>query len=225
MGIILLIGLLSISGMYVNGQLKARFRKYSQIANPGRKSGAQVALEMLSSYGLHDVKVVEGKGFLSDHYNPMNKTITLSPPIYASASVMAAAVASHECGHAVQHAEAYGFLKFRSAMVPYVKGAATIQQWLLFAAFAMAGNFPQLLVIVMVSFLVTTLFSLVTLPVEFDATNRALQWLENSGNAVSDSLEGAKDALKWAGLTYVAAALSSLVMFLFLLFNLSGSGD
>lgn len=222
--LLLLIGLLSLAGMYVNGQLKARFRKYSQVANPGRKSGAQVAREMLDDYGLNDVRIVEGQGFLSDHYDPRNRTITLSPAIYRSASVMAAAVAAHESGHAVQHAQAYGFLKLRSAMVPYVKGAATLQQWLLIAALFVAGNFPQLLIIVLLSFLVTTAFSFVTLPVEFDASNRALQWLERSGNAVSSSLEGAKDALKWAGMTYVAAALSSLVMLLFLAFSLLG-GD
>ncbi len=225
MGLFLLIGLLSLVGMYVNGQLKARFQKYSQVPNPGRKSGAQVAVEMLHAHGIHDVRVEEGKGFLSDHYNPQSRTITLSPPIYRSGSVMAAAVAAHESGHAIQHADAYGFLKFRSAMVPYVKAAATIQQWMLMAALVLAGSFPQLLYIVLLSFLVTTLFSIITLPVEFDASNRAIKWLEDSGNAVSDSLEGAKDALKWAGMTYVAAALSSLVMFLFLALSFLGSGD
>lgn len=225
MGLYLLIGLLSMVGMYVNNQLKERFRKYGQIPNPARKSGAQVAKQMLDDYGLNHVRVMEGEGFLSDHYDPRNETITLSPAIFRSESVMAAAVAAHECGHAVQHAEAYGFLKFRSAMVPYVKGASSVQQWLLMAALLLAGNFPQLLFIVLVSFLVTTLFSIVTLPVEFDASARAVQWLKESGNGVADSLDGAKDALKWAGLTYVAAALSSLVMFLFLAFSYFGSGD
>lgn len=225
MGLFLVIGLLSMVGMYVNGQLKSRFQKYSQVPNPARKSGAQVAMEMLHDYGIHNVNVVEGEGFLSDHYNPQTRTITLSPPIYRSGSVMAAAVAAHECGHAVQHAEAYGFLRFRSAMVPYVKGAAALQQWMLLAALMLAGSFPQLLYIVLGSFLITTLFSFVTLPVEFDASNRALQWLENSGNAVASSLDGAKDALKWAGMTYVSAALSSLVMLLYLAMSFLGSGD
>ena len=225
MGIFLMIGLLSLVGMYVNGQLKARFRKYSQIANPGHKTGAVVAQEMLHDHGITNVRVQEGDGFLSDHYNPITRTITLSSPIYRSQSVMAAAVAAHECGHALQHANAYGFLKFRSAMVPYVKGAATVQQWLLILALILAGNFPQLLFIVLVSFLITTLFSFVTLPVEFDASNRAIRWLEQSGNAVSNSLEGAKDALKWAGLTYVAQALSSFVMLLFIGFSYLGSRD
>jgi Zn-dependent membrane protease YugP len=225
MGLFLLIGLLSLVGMYINGQLKSKARVYSQVANPARRSGAAIAQQMLWDHNLQHVQVVEGSGFLSDHYDPRSNIITLSPAIYRSGSVMAAAVAAHETGHAIQHAESYGFLSFRSAMVPYVKGAASVQQWLLIAALMLAGSFPQLLFIVMVSFLITTLFSLVTLPVEFDASNRAVQWLEQSGNAVSDSLDGAKDALKWAGLTYVAQALSSFVMLIFLAFSFLGSGD
>lgn len=225
MGIFILVGLLSLAGMYVNGQLKSRFRKYSQIANPAHKSGADIAREMLRDFNLSDVRVVEGQGFLTDHYDPRNKTISLSPQIYRGGSVMAAAVAAHETGHAVQHAKAYGFLQLRSALVPVVKVAAGIQQWLLMAALLLAGSIPQLLLIVMLSFLATTIFSLVTLPVEFDASNRAVKWLESSGNAVSSSLDGAKDALKWAGMTYVAQALSSLVMLIFLFLSYGGGRD
>lgn len=223
--IYLFVGLLSLVGWYVNNQLKRRYATYSQLPNPSHKTGAEIAREMLNDFGIHDVQVVEGQGFLSDHFNPQSKTISLSPAVFRSPSVMAAAVAAHECGHAVQHAHTYGFLQFRTAMVPVVKGAAAIQQWLLLIALMLAGSFPQLLIVVLISFLITTLFSLITLPVEFDASNRAIQWLESTGNVVSSSLDQAKDALKWAGMTYVAAAMSSLVMFIFLLLSFLGNRD
>jgi Zn-dependent membrane protease YugP len=221
----LLAGVLTLIGMYVNRQLKSRFNKYSQIANPQRLSGAEISRTMLEHYGIYDVTIVEGKGTLTDHYNPLTKTVSLSPPVYRGHSVMSAAVAAHECGHAVQHAEAYAFLKFRSAMVPLVKSAAVAQQWLLLIALMVAGAFPQLLLIVIASFAITTTFSMLTLPVEFDASKRALVWLRNSGVTQGDSYYGAKDALKWAAMTYVTAALSSLAMLVFLLLRYMGARD
>ena len=215
--------LLSVVGMLVSSRLKSKFRKYSQIGTSSGMSGAEVASQMLNHYGIGDVKIVEGKGFLSDHYNPLTKTVSLSPEVFRGRSIAAAAVAAHECGHAVQHATAYAMLQFRSKMVPIVKAASMAQQWLLLAAFLMFSQFPQLMLIVIVAFAITTLFSFVTLPVEFDASRRALVWLDNSGVTRGAEYDGAKDALWWAAMTYVSAALSSLVMLLYLILRFSSS--
>ncbi|MDF1866177.1 MAG: zinc metallopeptidase [Saprospiraceae bacterium] len=216
-GYMMVAGLVSLIGMAVSGKLKSKFKKYSQISLSSRMSGQEIAREMLSHYGIRDVKIVQGKGFLSDHYNPLSKTVSLSPEIFGGRSIMAAAVAAHECGHAVQHATAYQWLKMRSAIVPVVKAASMAQQWLLVGAFVMLNQFPQLMIITIAAFVVTTLFAFVTLPVEFDASNRALAWLDNSGITRGAEQEGAKDALKWAGMTYVASALSSLIMVIYLI--------
>ena len=186
-------------------------------------SGAEVAQQMLSHYGISDVKIVEGRGFLSDHYNPVTKTVSLSPDVFRGRSVAAAAVSAHECGHAVQHATAYNMLQLRSKMVPVVKAASMAQQWLLLAAFMVFGSFPQLMLVVIIAFAITTLFSFVTLPVEFDASRRALVWLDNTGVTRGAEYDGAKDALWWAAMTYVSAALSSLVMLLYLILRYSAS--
>lgn len=223
MGFYLIGILLSVVGMMVSGRLKSKFRKYSQIPTSSRLSGAEVAQQMLNHYGLQNVKIVEGQGFLSDHYNPMTKTVSLSPDVFRGRSIAAAAVAAHECGHAVQHATAYAMLQFRSKMVPLVKAASMAQQWLLLFAFMMLGSFPQLMLIVIIAFAITTLFSFVTLPVEFDASRRALVWLDNSGITRGTEYDGAKDALWWAAMTYVSAALSSLVMLLYLILRFSSS--
>jgi uncharacterized protein len=212
----LIAGGLSLVGMAVSGRLKSKFAHYSQFALHANMTGAEVAAAMLRHYGITDVKITQGQGMLTDHYNPMTKTVNLSPDVYQGRSISAAAVASHECGHAVQHANAYAWLKLRSAIVPAVNIAAKAQQWLLLIAFMMLGSFPQLMLITIVAFLITTIFSLITLPVEFDASRRALVWLEESGTARGQEHDGAKDALKWAAMTYVAAALSSLVMLLYL---------
>lgn len=192
------------------------------------KSGAEIAQDMLNHYGIHDVKIYEGKGFLSDHYNPLKKSIALSPEVYRGRNVSAAAVAAHECGHAVQHAKAYQMLKVRSAIVPAVQASSRMQQFLfmgfIFGAGAGAGMLGNIMMIALVAtFGITALFALVTLPVEFDASRRALVWLDDTGNTHGAEYDGAKDALWWAAMTYVASALSALVMFLYFLLAFAGN--
>lgn len=220
-GYMIVAGILSVIGFLVSNTLKSKFQKYSQVRLGSGMSGRQIAEAMLDYYGISNVRVVEHQGFLSDHYNPATKTVALSPAIYSGQSVMAAAVAAHECGHAVQHDQAYAWLQMRSKLVPVVNIAAQAQQWLLIIAFLMIGTIPQLMLVVIIAFAVTTLFSFVTLPVEFDASNRALAWLETTGNTRGVEHAGAKDALKWAAMTYVSAALSSLVMLIYLIFRYS----
>ncbi len=210
-------GALSLVGAFVSNRLKSKFNHYSQVGLSNRMSGKQVAEAMLRHYNIGDVQVVEGKGFLSDHYNPATKTVSLSPAVFQGRSVAAAAVAAHECGHAVQHDTAYSMLQLRSKMVPAVKVATGAQQYLLMGALVMAGTIPELLLVVIGAFVITTAFSFVTLPVEFDASKRALVWLDETGITQGEEYEGAKDALWWAAMTYVAAALSALVTLLFLI--------
>lgn len=215
--------LMSFVGMWVSGKLQSKFKQYSQVRLRSNLTGAQVAQQMLRFYNINDVKIVQGEGYLSDHYNPMSKTVALSPEVFQGISVASAAVAAHECGHAVQHANAYAMLKFRSAMVPVVKVASMASQFLLMAAFMLANTFPSLMLITIIAFAITCAFSIVTLPVEFDASKRALVWLEQSGVTLGEEHEGAKDALKWAAMTYVSAALSALVMLIFLVLRYMGS--
>lgn len=214
-------GVLSLIGAFVSQRLKSKFNKYGRMPLRSGMSGAQVAQRMLAHFGISDVKIVEGQGFLTDHYNPLSKTVSLSPEVYRGNSIAAAAVAAHECGHAVQHAQAYSMLQLRSALVPVVNISAMAQQWLLIIAFMTLSTMPALMLITIAAFAVTTLFSFVTLPVEFDASKRALAWLDSSGAAQGQEYEGAKDALWWAAMTYVSAALSSLVMLLYLLLRYS----
>ncbi len=222
-GYYLIAGLLSMVGMWVSSRLKSKFEKYSRMPLSSGMSGAEVAEKMLRDYGIRDVQIVQGQGVLTDHYHPVKKVVSLSPEVYQGRSVAAAAVAAHECGHAVQHAEAYAMLQVRSALVPVVQIAATAQQWLLILAFMLLNTFPGLMLLAIGTFLVTTLFAFVTLPVEFDASRRALVWLDQSGMAGGAEYEGAKDALWWAAMTYVAAALSSLVMLLYMILRYSNS--
>lgn len=216
-------GVMSMVGMYISGRLKSKFNYYSQIGLRSGKSGQEIAKEMLEYYGIPDVRVVEGEGFLSDHYNPATKTVSLSPDVYRGRSVAAAAVAAHECGHAVQHDTSYSMLELRSSLVPFVKYASAAQQWLLIMALMMLGTIPQLLLVVIIAFAVTTAFSFVTLPVEFDASKRALAWLDETGVTQGEEYDGAKDALWWAAMTYVSAALASLVTLLYLVMRYAGS--
>jgi Zn-dependent membrane protease YugP len=224
MGYFVIVGIFSLIGMVVSNRLKSKFARYSNVPLANGRSGAEVAQTMLHHYGIHDVKITQGQGMLTDHYNPATKTVSLSPEVYHGRHVAAAAVAAHECGHAVQHNTAYAWLKFRSAMVPAVSFAAKAQQYLLLFALGMFGvggsNF--LLYLTIAAFGITTIFSLVTLPVEFDASNRALAWLDESHFARGREYEGAKDALWWAATTYVVAALSSLVVLLYLIMSLAG---
>lgn len=214
----------SVVGMILSNRLKSKFEKYSQVPLDNQMSGKEVAEKMLRDNGISDVKITSVDGFLSDHYNPSDKTINLSPAVYSGRSVAAAAVAAHETGHALQHATAYPMLKFRSALVPAVKIAATAQQFLLMLALGALGatGNKTILLITIFAFLVTTLFSLITLPVEFDASNRALAWLDSSGVATNRQHDGAKDALWWAAMTYVAAALSAIAMLVFLVLRYVG---
>ena len=225
MGYIAIIVVFTVIGFIISSRLKGKFNKYSKIGIRNGMSGAEVAQTMLRHYGIHDVKIVSGKGFLSDHYNPLTKTVSLSPNVYSGRSIAAAAVAAHECGHAVQHATAYSMLMFRSRLVPIVQISTRAQQFL-FMAFlfgigaGIGGN--TLLLLLVVTFGVTALFSLVTLPVEFDASRRALNWLDQSGVTHGAEYDGAKDALWWAAMTYVSNALASLVVFLYFLLQFAG---
>lgn len=216
MGYMLIAGVFSVIGMFVSGRLKAKFNKYSRVRLRAGMSGREIAEAMLRHYNITDVKVVQGQGMLTDHYNPATKTVSLSPAVYQTESVAAAAVAAHECGHAVQHATAYSMLQFRSRIVPLVQISAQFQQWALIIAFVVLNQMPSIMLITIGLFAITALFSLITLPVEFDASKRALVWLQEANITNGPEQEGAKDALFWAAMTYVASALSALVMVLYL---------
>ena len=222
-GYIIVAGILSVIGMLISSRLKSKFKKYGQMPLRSGMSGREVAEAMLHHFNITDVRIVQGQGMLTDHYNPLTKTVSLSPAVYQGRSVAAAAVAAHECGHAVQHAQAYAWLQLRSTLVPVVNFAAMAQQYLLLAAFLLFNSFPQLMLVTIIAFAITTAFAFVTLPVEFDASRRALVWLNSSGIAQGREYDGAKDALWWAAMTYVSAALSSLVMLLYLILRYSSN--
>lgn len=211
---ILFIGIM-VLGLIVQGVLQSKFSKYSKVSLPNGMSGAEVAMKMLNDNGIYDVKVVPAQGMLTDHYNPATKTVALSEGVYSSRSVAAAAVAAHECGHAVQHAMGYAPLKMRSALVPVVSFASNIVQWVLLIGIIVFSSFPQLLWIGIGLFALTTLFSFVTLPVEINASQRAIAWLDNTGITDYETRPMAVDALKWAACTYVVAALGSLATLLY----------
>lgn len=199
----------------VQQMLQSRFSKYSKVPVANGMSGAEVAQKMLHDHGIYDVKVVPARGMLTDHYNPQTKTVALSEGVYASRSVAAAAVAAHECGHAVQHAIGYAPLKMRSALVPVVNFASSIVQWVLLLGVLMINTFPGLLWFGIILFASTTLFSFITLPVEVNASSRAVSWLGRSGITDTQTAPMAVDALKWAAYTYVVAALGSLATLLY----------
>jgi len=224
MGLIIISVVFTVIGMILSGTLRSKFTKYSKVPLTNGMNGAEIAATMLRHYGIADVQITQVEGQLTDHYNPANKTVNLSYDVYHGRNVAAAAVAAHECGHAVQHATAYSMLQFRSAMVPLVNIAASIQQYIFMFALVMMSmmNNPIVMFVVLVVFGITALFSLITLPVEFDASRRALAWLDNSGVAQGVQYAGAKDALFWAAMTYVAAALAALLQFLYLLLRFMG---
>jgi Zn-dependent membrane protease YugP len=214
-----------VVGMVVSARLKSKFREYSEIPLSEGLSGKEVAERMLQENGIHDVQVVSHEGFLSDHYNPANKTVNLSPDVYAGRSISAAAVAAHECGHAVQHATAYSMLQLRSKLVPAVQVSSTLAQWVIFAGIGLmsfgAGS-QAVLLIGIALFAVSTIFSLITLPVEYDASARALRWMEATHLTSRGEHDKAADALKWAARTYVVAALASvaqLISFIMIFLN------
>ncbi|WP_411828204.1 zinc metallopeptidase [Luteolibacter sp. AS25] len=215
----------ALASWLVSHTLKKRFAEYSQI--PIRYTGAQIAQTMLRESGINDVQVISTPGKLTDHYDPRTKTVNLSESVYAMNNVAAAAVAAHECGHAVQHAKAYTWLTLRSKMVPAVQFASTAMNGLLIAMLVASAflQTPLFLYVWVGLFAITTLFSVVTLPVEFDASKRALVWLENSGVSSSMEHEKAKNALFWAAMTYVVAAISSLAMLIYYASMLLGRRD
>ncbi len=226
-GLIVISIAFTVIGMILSGTLRGKFNKYGQMPLTNGMNGAEVAATMLRHYGINDVQITQVDGQLTDHYNPLNKTVNLSRDVYHGRNVAAAAVAAHECGHAVQHATAYSMLQLRSALVPIVNIAASIQQYIFMFALVMMSALknPVVMFVILLIFGVTCLFSLITLPVEFDASRRALAWLDSSGVATGAQYAGAKDALFWAAMTYVAAALAALLQFLYLLLRFMGSRE
>ena len=220
MNIWIIMIVIMVLSMLVQYMLQSRFNKYSQVGLPNGMTGADVARKMLADHGIYDVKVVPTNGMLTDHFNPQTKTVALSEGVYASRSVAAAAVAAHECGHAVQHAHGYAALRMRSALVPVVSFASNIVQWVLLAGVIMVSIFQGslgwgVLWLGIILFATTTLFSFVTLPVEINASARAISWLTQTGITDSQTRPMAIDALKWAAYTYVVAALGSLATLLY----------
>lgn len=204
-----------VASLIIQQTLNSKFNKYSKVPTSNGMTGAEVAQKMLYDNGIYDVKVVPTRGMLTDHYNPATKTVNLSEGVYASRSVAAAAVAAHECGHAVQHATGYAALQMRSALVPVVNIASSLVSWVLLAGILMIERFPMLIWVGIALFATTTLFSFITLPVEVNASARAVSWLSNTGVTDYQTRPMAIDALKWAAYTYVIAALGSLATLLY----------
>jgi Zn-dependent membrane protease YugP len=224
MSIIIFLGIALVSFL-VQQNLQSKFKAYSKMSLTGGITGREVAERMLRDHGIYDVKVISTPGELTDHFNPLNKTVNLSESVYGSSSVAAAAVAAHECGHAVQHAVAYAPLKMRSALVPIVSFASSWMQWVLLAGVLLVNSFPQLLAIGIVLFASTTLFSFVTLPVELDASRRATVWLQRAGITSAYNHSAAVDALRSAAYTYVVAALGSLATLVYYVMIFMGRRD
>ena len=219
---IIFIGFMILSWI-ISMTLKSRFKKYSKILLDSGMSGRDVAERMLRDHGITDVRIESIQGQLTDHYNPVNKTINLSQDVYNGRNISAAAVAAHECGHAVQHAKAYAWLGFRSKLVPAVSFSSRWVQWVLLAGVLLVQTYPAILLAGIVLFAMTTVFSFITLPVEINASNRALAWLSNAGITSFQNHDKAHDALKWAAYSYVIAALGSLATLLYYLMIFTGS--
>ncbi|AWG21129.1 hypothetical protein FFWV33_06055 [Flavobacterium faecale] len=215
MGYMILAGIIMLASWLVSSRLKSKFEFYSKLHLQNNMSGAEIAQKMLSDNGIYDVRVISTPGQLTDHYNPTDKTVNLSESVYNQRNAAAAAVAAHECGHAVQHAVGYNMLQMRSKLVPFVSVASKYMQWVLLGGILMLRTFPQLLLIGIVLFAATTIFSIVTLPVEYDASNRALAWLKNKNMLNPAEYAGAEDSLKWAARTYLVAALGSIATLLY----------
>ncbi len=221
---ILFIGFMILSWI-VSMVLKSKFKKYSKILIDNGMTGREVAERMLRDNGIYDVKVVSVQGHLTDHYNPTDKTINLSQEVYNGRHISAAAVAAHEIGHAIQHSKAYAWLGFRSKLVPAVSFASKWVQWVLLAGVLLVQTFPAILIAGIALFAMTTVFSFITLPVEIDASRRALAWLSNAGITSYQNHDKAQDALKWAAYTYVVAALGSLATLMYYVMIFLGSRD
>lgn len=218
MGYYVIAGVMFLISMLVSNRLKSKFKQYSKVGLSNGLSGKEIAEKMLRDNNITDVEVISTPGFLSDHYNPAKKTVNLSPDVYEGRSVSAAAVAAHEVGHAIQHASSYAWLQMRSKMVPAVQFGSRFGQWVILAGIGMlgfGGGNNTILLIGIAMFAITTIFSFITLPVEFDASNRAKAWLKNTGTAGSNEMEGVTDALNWAARTYVVAAIGSLATLLY----------
>ncbi|MBP6230430.1 MAG: zinc metallopeptidase [Paludibacteraceae bacterium] len=220
--IYIIFGLVALSSWLIQHRLKSKFEKYSKIPLSNGMTGKDVAEKMLRDKGIYDVTVISTEGHLTDHYNPANKTVNLSRGVYSSNSVAAAAIAAHECGHAVQHATAYTFLTMRSKLVPVVNFSSNWVQWVLLAGILLINAVPEILLAGIVLFAFTTLFSFITLPVEINASSRALVWLSDAGITNVSNASEAKDALKWAAYTYVVAALGSLATLVYYIFIFLG---
>ncbi len=227
----IILGGIALASWAVSARLKSKFEHYSKVALRNGMSGAEIAEKMLADNGIYDVKVISTPGQLTDHYNPANKTVNLSEAVYNQRNAAAAAVAAHECGHAVQHATAYSWLQMRSKMVPVVNVASGMSQWLimggLILGIASKGASIGLYVAIagLVLMAVATAFSFITLPVEYDASNRALAWLKNKNMLSQQEYAGAEDALKWAARTYVVAAIGALASLLYWAFQILGRRD
>jgi len=230
-GALLITGFFMLVGWLVSARLKGKFKKYSEIHLTKDLTGADVARLMLADNGIHDVDVISAEGKLSDHYNPANKTVNLSHDVFYGRNAAATAVAAHECGHAVQHAQAYGMLKLRSAMVPVQNISAQVINMvflaMMFGAFAVKGlfSFDTALLVIIGCYAVFALFALITLPVELDASKRALVWVEARGIVNKQEHAMAKDALKWAAMTYVVAAIGAITMLLYYVMIFMGRRD
>jgi Zn-dependent membrane protease YugP len=227
-GYYILIGIISLFSWLVSSKLKSKFEFYSKIQLRNGMSGKEIAEKMLADNGIRDVRVISVAGQLTDHYNPVNKTVNLSESVFNQRNASSAAVAAHECGHAVQHATAYSWLKMRSSLVPLVNVTSTMSQWviiggLILMAVSSFGIYVATVGLVLMA--IATVFSFVTLPVEYDASNRALAWLKNKNMLSQEEYVGAEDALKWAARTYLVAALGALASLLYWAFQILGGGD
>lgn len=231
LGFYIIIGVISLLSWLVSNKLKKKFKHYSNLHLHNGMSGAEIAQKMLVDHGITDVKVISTPGMLTDHYNPKNKTVNLSEGVYNQRNAAAAAVASHEVGHAVQHAKAYEWLQLRSKLVPTVSVTSKLSQWLVIGGIilgAASGNtgIGFIIAIIGLGFMaLATIFSFITLPVEYDASNRALAWLKTNNIVSQDEYEGSQDALKWAARTYLVAALGSLAMLLYWGLQILGGRD
>lgn len=217
-GYIVIAGAFGLLSMFISNRLKSKFKKYSKVHLRNGMSGAEIAEKMLADHGIQDVKVVSTPGMLTDHYNPANKTVNLSEGVYGQRHASAAAVAAHECGHAVQHAKAYSWLKMRSNLVPILNVTSRFSMWIIFGGLMLMGTTAiggTIAWIGVALYGIGTMFSFITLPVEYDASNRALAWLKNKNMVSQEEYAGAEDALKWAARTYVVAAIGALATLLY----------
>jgi len=222
----IIVGAIALLSSFVSGKLKRKFKHYSKVYLKNGLTGREIAEKMLADHGIYDVKVISTPGMLTDHYNPVNKTVNLSEGVYNQRNASAAAVAAHECGHAVQHAEAYSWLTLRSKIVPMVNVASNLSQWVIMGGLMLSVASPLGRTVMLIGILlygIIAAFSLITLPVEYDASNRALAWLENKHMLTQEEHDGAADALKWAARTYLVSAIGALATLAYFIFRFMNS--